>query len=71
MRKSRRKLEMENLVLRLRVGTLENIICPANQHDWVKIDYDLEGGTGHGDETIIYHYKCRKCNKTISTYKVL
>ena len=71
MRKSRRKLEMENLVLRIRVQTLENIICPANQHDWVKIGYDLEGGTGRGDETVIYHYQCRKCNKFVNSPELL
>jgi transposase-like protein len=67
MRKSRRKLEMDNIVLRIRVQTLENIICPCDQHDWVKVAVDLEGGTGHGDETTIYHYQCKRCLKTITT----
>ena len=71
MRKSRRKLAMENFVLRIRVQSLENMLCPANQHDWVMVDYGLEGGTGHGDETIIYHYQCRRCNKILDPYKIL
>lgn len=70
-RKTRRRLEMDNLVLRCRVQFLEGIICPANQHDWVKVDYDVEGGTGHADETLIYYYQCRRCNKVTSTYKLL
>jgi hypothetical protein len=71
MWKSRRKLLIENIALRVRVGHLENLICPTNQHDFVKIGFDLEGGTGRGDETVIYHYQCRKCDKTTSTYKLL
>lgn len=71
MRKSKRKLIMENLVLKVRVQSLENMLCPANQHDWMKVDYYLEGGTGHGDETIIYRYQCRRCNKFLETYKIL
>lgn len=71
MRKSKQRLKMDNIVLKVRVQTLENIICPANQHDWVKIGFDLEGGTGHADETTIYHYQCRRCNKTLSTYTPL
>ena len=68
MWKSKRRLQMENLVLKVRVQTLENIICPTNQHDWVKIGFDLEGGTGRGDETTVYHYQCSRCNKLTSTY---
>lgn len=71
MKKSKRKLIMENLVLKIRVQSLENMLCPVNQHDWVKVDYSLEGGTGHGDETIIYHYQCRRCNKILDTSKIL
>ena len=66
MRKSRRRLEMDNIVLKIRVQTLENIICPTNQHDWVETGFDLEGGTGHGDETTIYHYQCSRCGKILS-----
>lgn len=71
MRKSKRRLEMDNFVLKIRVQFLENIICPTNQHDWVKVDFDLEGGTGRGDETVIYTYQCRRCNKITKTYKLL
>ena len=58
---------MENVVLKCRIHFLENVICPANQHDWVSSGFDLEGGTGHADETTIYHYQCRRCNKIMST----
>jgi hypothetical protein len=71
MRKSKRQLIMDNLVLKIRVQSLEEILCPAQQHDWINFDFDLEGGTGHGDETVIYHYQCRRCRKITSTYKLL
>lgn len=71
MRKSRRKLEMDNIVLRIRVQTLENKLCPTNQHDWAMVDYSLEGGTGCGDETLMYHYQCRRCDKILDTSKIL
>lgn len=71
MWKSKRKLLIENLTLKERVKYLENIICPCQQHEYVKVGFALVGGTGHGDETTIYHYQCRKCGKTVSTYKVL
>ena len=71
MRKSKRKLIMENLVLKIRVQTLEDKLCPTSQHDWVTVDYSLEGGTGHGDETLMYHYQCRRCGKILDTSKIL
>ena len=71
MRKSKAKLELDNAILQMRIEYLENLVCPCHQHDWIKVDYYFVGGTGHGDETTIYKYQCRRCNKKTSTYKML
>ena len=34
-------------------------------------DYEFVGETGRGDETTIYKYKCRKCGKRVSSWKIL
>jgi len=45
-----------------RVEELEEMICPCESHDYVKIKaewfYDL-----YGDDEINYKYKCRRCGK--------
>ena len=65
------KLMLENISLKARVAELEEKICPCEQHDYIKIDYEFFGGTGRGDETTIYKYKCRKCGKRVSSWKIL
>ena len=65
------KLMLENISLKARVAELEEKICPCEQHDYIKIDFELVGGTGRGDETTIYKYKCRKCGKCVSSWKIL
>lgn len=67
----KQKLMLENILLKARIAELEERICPCEQHNFIKVDYDLVGGTGMGDETAIYHYKCRKCGKCVSSYKIL
>ena len=71
MLSSKRKLLIENLTLKTRIAHLESLICPHNQHDFVKVGYDFVGGTGRGDEIPIYHYQCRKCDKSVSSWKIL
>jgi len=46
-----------------RIHELEEILCPCEQHDWVKVGQKMVGGTGHGDEQCIERYVCRKCKK--------
>lgn len=65
------KLMLENISLKARIAELEEKICPCEQHDYITIDYEFVGGTGMGDETTIYHYKCRKCGKRIKSWKIL
>ena len=55
--------------LTYRVEELEERLCPCEQHDWKKIDYEFIGGTGRGDEQTIYSYKCRRCGKHTETWK--
>lgn len=65
------KYEVEKLKAKQRIEYLENLICPNESHNYEKIDSHLEGGTGHGDELTIYHYRCNKCGKLRNTYKIL
>ncbi len=65
------KLMLENISLKARIAELEEKICPCEQHDYIKLDYELVGGTGLGDEMTIYKYKCRKCGKRVSSWKGL
>lgn len=67
----RRRLKAEIVRLTYRVAELEDRLCPCESHDWIKIDYEFTGGTGMGDETTLYTYKCKTCGKVRKTYKVL
>lgn len=67
----RAKYEVEKLIARQRIEYLENLICPNEKHTYENIDYHFYGGTGHGDELTIYHYRCAKCGKYRETYKIL
>jgi len=71
MRKSRRRLAMDNIVLKARIDYLERLLCPCQQHDFIQVDYDLIGGSGRGDETVIYYYECRRCGKRVESTKIL
>ena len=61
---TKRKLREEIMRLNYRIADLEERLCPCEDHDWVKTDYRLSGGSGMGDELTIYSYKCRRCGKT-------
>ena len=65
---SRRKMKEKIIRLNYRVADLEERLCPCEDHDWVNIDYSLVGGTGMGDETALYKYKCRRCGKTKESF---
>ena len=72
MFKTKKRLRMENLVLRTRIQVLEEKLCPSNQHQWVLEDHIMSGCTGHGDETTIYRYRCSRCSKVKdSIYPIL
>lgn len=68
---NRAKYEVEKIQAKQRIEYLENLICPCESHDYRKIDFHIEGGTGRGDEVTIYRYKCSECGKVKNTYKIL
>lgn len=68
---SRARYEVEKLKAEQRIEYLENLICPCEGHKWKMIGSHLEGGTGHGDEMTIYHYKCERCGKMKQSHNEL
>ena len=48
---------------KFRIKELENIICPAEQHDYVMASEEMHIIDGHG--TVIYdrRYVCKRCLK--------
>ena len=67
----RRKLKAEIVRLSYRVSELEERLCPCESHSWVMLDSDFTIGSSAGDIDTIYRYKCRRCGKTLKTYKLL
>lgn len=67
----RRRLKAEIVRLSYRVSELEERLCPCESHSWVMLDSDFTIGSSAGDIDTIYRYKCRRCGKTLKTYKLL
>ena len=65
----KRKLKAEIARLTYRIAELEERLCPCEYHHWKKIGMALVGGTGRGDEETIYTYKCKRCGKSIKTWR--
>lgn len=61
MRKS--DLIRENERLRQRVAQLENILCPAEQHDYAVVDRWFSYGTPSDQMAVIEHRRkiCKRC----------
>lgn len=68
---TKRKLKAEVVRLTYRVAELEERLCPCESHDWKRVGVSFEGGTGVGDETTFYHYKCRRCGKQLISIQPL
>ena len=68
---TKRKLKETVVLQSNRIEELEERLCPCESHQWVKVDYSFVGGTGVGDETTIYKYKCQRCGKTVNSWKLL
>lgn len=59
---SRKAMKTQITDLEYRVKTLENILCPCGQHDWVK-STETYGTDGNFERYTIETYMCRKCFK--------
>lgn len=59
MTKSRLKDEIVQLTYR--VAELEERLCPAEQHNWVKAGHRYTDICGHLET--VHRYKCRRCGK--------
>ena len=68
---TKRKLKDMNMQLTNRVAELEERLCPCENHQWVRVNCSFVGGTGRGDETTLYNYKCKRCGKRVTTWKLL
>lgn len=51
----------------VRIRELEEILCPCEQHDFIKTGFHFEGGTGRGDSDTVNHYMCKRCKKRIQS----
>ena len=60
---NRAKYEVEKIQAKQRIEYLENLICPCESHDYRKIDFHIEGGTGRGDEVTIIITSVRNAEK--------
>ena len=66
-----RKLKSEIVRLTYRVAELEERLCPCEQHLWLHVKDSFTGGTGIGDEQVLRTYKCKRCGKTTTTWRLL
>ena len=57
------KYKERELLLEARIKELENLLCPAEQHDYVKVN-ELEHLVGsHGSTVLHQTFVCRRCLK--------
>lgn len=61
--KTKKKYQIENMQLQYRIKELEQLLCPAEQHNFVKVSrttyiIDAYGSTLHDDK-----YVCSRCLK--------
>lgn len=49
--------------LKARIKELENILCPAEQHDFVLVDETMHVIDGRGSTIFSRRYVCKKCLK--------
>ena len=50
-----------------RIKELENIICPAEQHDFVQLSEERTLFNGYGTEYVYRSFICKKCLKKRNT----
>lgn len=56
----RKKREQHEILLRARIKELENLLCPAEQHDFVAVNTRFQTA-GIGDVQMIKRWVCRRC----------
>lgn len=56
----KRRNERE-LLLKMRIKELENIICPAELHDWQRVSENHIVVDGYGTEIYVRRYVCKRC----------
>jgi hypothetical protein len=57
---NRRRTELE-LLLRVRIKELENILCPGELHDWQRVSENHIIVDGYGTEIYVRRYVCKRC----------
>lgn len=69
-KKKFKKLIQENGDLRHRVKELEEILCPCEQHDFVKVysEFSHHEICGFPEALQTRKLKCRKCKKEVIDY---
>ena len=62
MKKNRQILELQN-----RVRELEGLLCPCEQHDWVKTGRVYNSGASYcySRDAWDVSYECKRCHKRI------
>jgi hypothetical protein len=49
--------------LKARIKELENILCPAEQHDFALVDKTMHVVDAHGTTAFSCRYVCKRCLK--------
>ena len=62
---SRSRIAERELLFKTRIKELENIICPAEQHDYAVASEEIHIIDGHGTMLYSRRYVCKRCLKAI------
>lgn len=62
--KTKRKYQEENLQLLNRIKELEQLLCPAEQHDYIRTSRTTHILDAYGSATHDDRYICKRCLKT-------
>lgn len=50
--------------LQYRVRWLEELLCPTESHDWVRVETNYEPLCDGNQIETLHRYKCKRCGKT-------
>ena len=62
---SKARLAGRELIFKARIKELENILCPAEQHDYAIASEEMHIIDGHGTAIYSRRYVCKRCLKAI------